>query len=202
MDAHGLPGVKLDHQSNSKACQFLTEEGCGVYQDRPSACRYYALGTVSMRKKAAANEENFYFVVKEDHCLGHNEPKTQMVREYRHEQGVDDYDELNAEWRQVVLKKRSCGPTLGKPSSRSLDFFYLSSYDVDGLREFLKSPGFSETYDIDEPFMRQLLNDEVILMKFGFRLLKQVLFGEATIPLKPDALEKRIARRRAEQPIS
>ena len=58
--------------------------------------------------------------------------------------------------------------------------------------------------------MRQLLDDEVTLMKFGFRILKQVLFGEATIPLKPDALEKRIAARHraaqpgtiAEQPIS
>ena len=107
-------------------------------------------------------------------------------------------------------EKRSCGPILGKPSSRSIDFFYLCSYDVDGLREFLKSPGFSETDDIDEPFMRQLLDDEVTLMKFGFRILKQVLFGEATIPLKPDALEKRIAARHraaqpgtiAEQPIS
>ena len=46
-------------------------------------------------------------------------------------------------------------------------------------------------------------------MKFGFRILKQVLLGEATRPLKLDALEKRGARRRAappgtiaEQPIS
>ena len=107
-------------------------------------------------------------------------------------------------------EKRSCGPTLGEPSSRSLDFFHLCSYDVDGLCEFLKSPGFSETYDIDEPFMRQLLDNEVTLMTFGFRILKQVLFGEATIPLKPDALEKHIAARHraaqpgtiAEQPIS
>ena len=30
--------------------------------------------------------------------------------------------------------------------------------------------------------------------KFGFRLLKQVLFGEKTVPLRPDAAQKRIAR--------
>ncbi len=107
-------------------------------------------------------------------------------------------------------EKRFRGPTRGKPRSRSLDFFYLCSYDVDGQREFLKSPDFSETYDIDEPLMWQLLDDEVTLMKFGFRILKQVLLGEATIRLKPDALEKHIAARHraaqpgtiAEQPIS
>ena len=79
------------------------------------------------------------------------------------------------------------------PSSRSLDFFYLCSYDVDGVREFLESPGFSETYDIDEPFIQQLPADEPILMKSGFRVLKQVLFGEATIPVRSDALGKSVS---------
>ena len=32
-------------------CIHLTEEGCGVYEDRPAACRYYALGNVAVRKK-------------------------------------------------------------------------------------------------------------------------------------------------------
>lgn len=32
-------------------------------------------------------------------------------------------------------------------------------------------------------------------MKFGFRYLEQVLFGEKTIPEKPDAIEKRMKRR-------
>ena len=31
-------------------------------------------------------------------------------------------------------------------------------------------------------------------MQFGFRLLKQVLFGEKTIPLRAGAAEKRIER--------
>jgi len=41
------------------------------------------------------------------------------VGEYRQEQGVTEYDETNREWRQVVLKKRSSGPTVGKPSQKS-----------------------------------------------------------------------------------
>lgn len=102
--------------------------------------------------------------------------------------------------RAQAHRARAFVPSKAKPSRRSLDFFYLCSYDVDRLREFLRSPGLSETYDIDEPVMEQSLADEVTLMKFGFRLVKQVLFGEATIALKPDALEKRIARRRAAEP--
>ena len=57
--------------------------------------------------------------------------------------------------------------------------------------------------------MPQPLADEAMPMNLGFDMLKQVRFGEATIPLKPDAQGKRIAHRaatqsdvNAEQPVS
>lgn len=196
LDAHGVPGVKLKTRDETTACSFLTDEGCGVYEDRPSACRYYALGLMSLRKKDSPVDEDMYFVVKEDHCLGHYEDKVQTVGEYRKDQGVDLYDEMNREWRQVVLKKRSCGPTIGKPSDRSLQLFFLASYDLDGFRDFILNPGFRHIYDMTETELQQLAADDIALMQFGFRFLKQVLFGENTIPVQPDALEARIRRRR------
>lgn len=200
MDAHGVPGIKLKTAGEeSTACQLLTPEGCGVYEDRPSACRYYALGLVSMRKTGSSIDEDNYFVVKESHCLGHNEPKVQTIRQYRKEQGVDLYDELNREWRQIILKKRSCGPTIGTPSLRSMQLFFMASYDVDGFREFVNSASFNDVYDIDSALKEEINSDEVKLMQFGFRFLKQVLFGEQSIPVKPDAMSKRIDRLRARQ---
>ncbi|MDA8391094.1 MAG: YkgJ family cysteine cluster protein [Gammaproteobacteria bacterium] len=196
MDGQGMPGLKLKTRDDTTACSFLTEEGCGVYADRPAACRYYALGVVSMRKKDSPVDEDFYFVVKEDHCLGHNEAKSQTVREYREEQAVTLYDELNREWRQLVLKKRSCGPVVGKPSDRSLQLFFLASYDLDGFREFVQSAPFQEVYVVDATLLEQLRTDDVALMQFGFRFLKQVLFGEKMLDERPDALEKRRDRRR------
>lgn len=194
LDSHGMPGLKLKTKEGSTACMHLTPEGCGVYQDRPAACRYYALGLVSMRRKDSPADEDSYFVVKEAHCLGHFEPKVQTVREYRREQGVEEYDEMNREWRQIILKKRSSGPTIGKPSQRSFELFFLASYDIDGFRSFVASSGFDQVFDLDPAFRQEILQDEAKLMQFGFRLLKQVLFGEITIRLKPDAAEKRIAR--------
>lgn len=196
LDSHGMPGLKLRTKENSTACTNLTEEGCGVYSDRPTACRYYALGMVAMRKKDSPVDEDSYFVVKEDHCLGHFEPKVQTVREYRKEQDLEIYDELNREWRQIVLKKRSSGPTVGKPSQRSFELFFLASYDLDGFRAFVASDGFNEVFDLSDEFRQELFSDEVKLMRFGFRLLKQVLFGEKTIPVRPGAAEKRIERYR------
>ncbi|TSA40962.1 MAG: YkgJ family cysteine cluster protein [Betaproteobacteria bacterium] len=196
MDGQGTPGLKLATKPGSAACINLTPEGCGVYEDRPAACRYYALGLASMRKKDSPTDEDSYFMVKEEHCLGHQEPVVQTVRDYRRDQGVDVYDEINREWRQIILKKRSSGPTVGKPSERSFELFFLASYDSDSFRDFIASAGFGEVFELDSPFRQELLQDDVKLLKFAFRLLKQVLFGERTIPLRPDAAQKRSARYR------
>jgi Fe-S-cluster containining protein len=199
MDGHGMPGLKLKTQNGSAACINLTPDGCGVYSDRPAACRYYALGAVSMRRKDSPVDEDSYFVIREDHCLGHNESTVQTVRGYRREQGIEEYDDINHEWRQIILKKRSGGPAVGKPSQRSLELFFLASYDIDGFRDFVRSSGFSEVFDLDPALRRDILEDDVKLLRFGFRLLKQVLFGEKTIALKPDAASQRTERYRQRQ---
>jgi uncharacterized protein len=196
MDHHGMPGLKLLTKPGTQECVFLTEEGCGVYEDRPAACRYYALGSMGVRKKEGAQVEDVYFLVKEAHCLGHFEPRRLTVREYRREQGVDKYDEMNAEWRDIVIKKRSSGPTVGKPSERSLQLFDMCSYDLDSFREFIQSPGFQEVFDLEAQTLEQLLADEDALLAFAFRFLKQVLFGERTIPLRQGARETRLERAR------
>ena len=196
MDGHGMPGLKLATKDESPACVFLTPEGCGVYADRPSACRYYALGLLSMRKKDSPTDEDSYFVVKEDHCLGHAEPKTQTVRDYRREQGLEDYDAINREWRQIILKKRSSGPTVGRPSERSMELFFLASYDLDGFREFIFSFGFTDLFELDAAEKQVLFENDEALLRFAFRFLKQALFGETTIPVRADAAEKRRERYR------
>ena len=191
MDAHGMPGLKLATKEGGRECVFLTPEGCGVYADRPSACRYYALGMLAMRKTGSPTDEDSYFVVKEDHCLGHLEPKQQTVREYRREQGIEPYDDANREWRQILLKKRSAGPTIGKPSTRSFEMFFMASYDLDGFRAFVASPGFGELFELEPVLKQAILADDEKLLAFAFRFLKQVLFGEFSIPVRKDAADRR-----------
>lgn len=196
MDGHGLPGLKLRSREGSAACVFLTPEGCGVYPDRPAACRYYALGLLALRRQDASAEEDSYFLVKEEHCLGHLEPHTQTVREYRREQGLEEYDEVDREWRRIILKKRSAGPALGRPSARSFELFYLASYDVERLREFVLSRAFDEAFALDPALREELMHDDAKLLVFGFRLLRQALFGEPSLAPRPGVREQRLARLR------
>jgi Fe-S-cluster containining protein len=195
MDKDGIPGVKL-RTDDEGACGFVTEAGCSVYQDRPTACRYYPVGHMAMREAGSSEDEARYFLIREDHCKGHEEERELSIDDYRREQEVEIYDQLNREWLQLMLKKKSAGPAIGRPSDTSLQFFFMCSYDMDRLRRFVLSDSFKASYDLDESFYRTVEKEDLALMQFGTRLLKQVLFGDITIPVKENAVEKRIEERK------
>ena len=196
MDYHNMPGLKMVTKPGTTECIHLSEEGCGVYDDRPAACRYYALGSMGVRKKESSSVDDIYFMVKEEHCLGHFESRKQTVAQYRHEQGIEKYDEMNREWRDIVLKKRSSGPTIGAPSRRSLQLFDMCSYDMDSFAEFIQSKGFRSIFSIADEETRELMDDEEKRLLFAMQFLKQVLFGEKTIPMYENACEQRIVERK------
>lgn len=186
-----IAGVKLRPVENGTACQFMTAEGCSVYEDRPTSCRYYPIALLSSRRQDEYVDREAYAMVKEDHCLGHNEPREISVADYRIEQGLTEYDELARGWRQLILKKQSSGPSIGKPSKRSLELFFLACYDIDRFSSFVASDGFNAIYDLGDEEMKKILSDDTELMLFGFRFLKQILFGENTIALKKEGVDKR-----------
>ena len=192
LEPGGITGVKLRPIEKGTACQFMKPEGCSVYEDRPTACRYYPVALLSMRKQDEYTDSSSYALVKEEHCLGHLEPRSLSINEYRKEQGVDEYDEIARGWRQLILKKKSSGPSIGSPTKRSLQLFFMVCYDVDRFREFIVSKGFTELYDIPVEEMTKLLTEDTELMLFGFRFLKQVLFGENTIAMHQETTAKRL----------
>lgn len=198
MEKDGIAGVKLKPVAGGTACQFMTPEGCSVYEDRPTACRYYPVALLSMRKQDEYVDRDAYALVKEDHCLGHREPRSLTIDAYRAEQGLDEYDAQGRGWRQLVLKKKSSGPTIGKPSVKSRQLFFMTCYDLDTFRAFVDSGPFNELYDVPqaerEAMRGDSLESETALLQFGYRFLRQVLFGEETIPLHKEAAEKRRAQ--------
>lgn len=195
LEPNGIAGVKFKPIENGSACQFMRPEGCDVYADRPTACRYYPVALLSMRRSDEYTDRNAYALVQEPHCLGHKEPRSLTIDEYRKEQGLDEYDEVARGWRQLVLKKKSSGPVVGTPSKRSLQLWFLACYDLDRFRAFVASEPFGETYDIPDEELKQILVDDKELMLFAFRFLRQTMFGEDTIKMKPDAFDKRLARK-------
>ncbi|MCC6247371.1 MAG: YkgJ family cysteine cluster protein, partial [Rubrivivax sp.] len=88
MEKDGIAGVKLRPVDGGTACRFMVEEGCSVYEDRPTACRYYPVALLSMRHQQEYVDRDAYALVREPHCLGHLEPRRLTIDEYRAEQGL------------------------------------------------------------------------------------------------------------------
>jgi Fe-S-cluster containining protein len=190
LEKTGLPVITLkfldeeDKGKESKLCPFVRETGCLVYDDRPTTCRYYPLGVASLSHKEDADDEEFYFFVHEPHCLGFNEDKLWTVKGWRKDQGVDIHDQINAEWTDLLVRKRSFPPNM-QLTEQTKKMFFLASYNLDKFREFVFESSFLDRYDVDKSNLNRIRDDEIELLKFGLKWLKWLLFKEGDFKLKP-----------------
>ena len=189
-----IPGVQIKLTGDKNGCPFVTPEGCTVYTDRPSACRYYPVGMADFHEGGTddAAEEKFFFLVKEPHCKGHEEPKRWTIRDWRADQGVDVRDEMNKEWLRLVMRRKSFGlqATLSDAAKR---MFFMASTDLDTFRKFVFESSFLDTYEVDADTVAKIREDDVELMLFSFRYLANTLFGAAGMAIKPEKIKSKIS---------
>jgi|SaaInlLV_10m_DNA_2_1039722.scaffolds.fasta_scaffold00407_9 hypothetical protein len=195
MDNDRLPGIKLLHKEGTTTCQFMGDEGCGVYENRPMACRYYPVGHLSLRKQDVNDEEEHYFMVEEPYCKGHQEDRELTIDEYRKEQEVEEYDTNSHMYRRLILKKKSGGPAIGTLSKNSLAFYFMATYDIDRFRDFVLSEGFEKAYDIPEDELVDAIKDDMKLLKLGDDLMRQIFFGEQLVLQREGSWEERAEKR-------
>ena len=182
-----LPVVTLKLMDDDmQSCPFVTDAGCIIYEDRPTTCRYYPLGVASLSHKEGADDDGFYFFVHEPHCLGFEEDKEWTIREWRKDQGVDIHDEINAGWTDLVVRKRSF-PANIKLTEESKKMFFLVSYNIDTFRQFVFESSFLDRYDIDAETLGKIKEDEIALLEFCLKWLRDVLFKEGNFRLKEGA---------------
>lgn len=195
-----MPGVALKlRDDEDHTCPFVTPEGCTVYTDRPSACRYYPVGMADFHEGGGAmgeghdhkEEEKFFFIVKEDHCKGFKEDKEWTVAEWRKDQGVDVRDEMNKEWLRLVMRRKSFGHQASL-SDQAKRMFFMASTDLDHFRRFIFESSFLDTYIIDDETLEKIKNDDVELMLFSFRYLAATLFGAEGMPIREDKIQEKV----------
>jgi Fe-S-cluster containining protein len=188
-----MPGVQIKLVGDKNGCPFVTPEGCTVYEDRPSACRYYPVGMADFHEGGTndAAEDKFFFLVKEPHCKGHEEPKRWTIREWRADQGVDQRDEMNKEWLRLVMRRKSFGlqATLSEAAKR---MFFMASTDLDTFRKFVFESSFLETYEIDAETIAKIREDDVALMLFSFKYLANTLFGAGGMSIKAEKIKSKV----------
>jgi len=189
-----FPGVMIKLTEKGR-CPFIKSrtEGCMIYSDRPTACRYYPVGMANFHEGAQEEQssEQFYFVVKEPHCKGFEEDKVWTVREWREDQGVDKRDDMNKGWMELVMRRKSFGyqATLSEQAKR---MFFMASTDLDQFRSFVFESSFLQTYDVDEETLDRIRKDDIELLLFSYSLLASMLFGTNDVKVKPDVLKAKV----------
>lgn len=196
MDQDGVPGLKMRTSEDGVCVMLDGDNGCSVYEDRPTVCRYYPVALLNMREKDSSEAQEHYSLVQEEHCKGHQEDREITIEDYRKEQGCEEFDLRNREWYRLILKKKSAGPGVGKPNEMSLQMFFMASYNLDMFRRFVLSDKFRSTYKLNDLFYESVEKDDLILLDFGLQFLRQVLFGERSIEEAEDAWEKRVKERK------
>lgn len=185
-----LPVVSMKLlDDDEKSCPFVRDgEGCIIYNDRPTSCRYYPLGAATLqhqeeeeKEKDEEEKDGFFFFVQESHCLGFKEEHQWTVADWREDQGVDIRDSINAQWTDLVVRKRSF-PVNIKLTDQAKQMFFMVSYNIDKFKKFVFESTFLQRYPTDAETIEKIRNDEIELLKFGIKWLKSVLFKPGVAP--------------------
>jgi len=175
--------------TEEKRCPFVSEtEGCTIYADRPWACRMYPLGLASPGGEAAEGNEPFYFLMEERPCDGFSQDRRWTVREWIRDQGVEPYNELGERFKEIILHPRM---REGALDPRKIEMFFMVCYNIDAFRRFVFESRFLEMFEVGEEVLKKIREDDIELMRFGFEWLKFSLFGEKTMRVKPEVLERK-----------
>jgi Fe-S-cluster containining protein len=182
------PVLLLKMEDNErKSCPFVGEQGCTVYEDRPWPCRMYPLGLASPKTEQPDNSGDFFFLLKEETCKGHNEDNKITVEEWLSNQGIEEYNDFGNWFKEITLsdffeKGNHIDP-------KRMEMFFTACYNIDKFRDFVFKSSFLEKIEIEDELVEQLKTDDIRLLKFAFDWIKFAIFGEPTMKIKSQALE-------------
>lgn len=166
-------------------CPFVdTATGCTVYDDRPAACRLFPVIQGSSLNDGQARE--VYFLKKLDFCQGFLDGPTWTLAQWRADQELAIYEELNQEWVDILLHqgaRLSAGGTGPKVQP-----FELAVYDLDAFRRFVLETAFAAKYALSPPLRALLRQDDTALLRLGYAYARLVL-GLADAPALQATLE-------------
>ena len=176
-----FPIVMLRMQDGDRQCPFLGPQGCGVYADRPWACRMYPLGAAEP-KQPTPDDRAFHFVLHEDLCHGHGQAAPVSVREWIRSQGAEAYEMMSGGFKELTLHDFWDGD---RPlTQQQAAMFYLACYDLDRFRRFVFETRFLDRLEVDEARVEALRNDDEELLEFGIQWLRFAIFGERSMKVR------------------
>jgi Fe-S-cluster containining protein len=198
LDKHAIMPLQKDmktpvvvmrmNDDEGKTCPFLTDEGCGIYSDRPWPCRMYPVGLASQKDTSDGWQgDRFYFLLQDEVCKGFEEAREWSVQEWLENQGVEEYDWWGEGFKELTLHEYF--DKGGSLSPEKMHMLFTACYDLDRFREFVFESTLLERFVVDEDFVEEMRIDEEALLRFAFLWLRFSLFGEKTVKVKAEVAE-------------
>ena len=197
MDGDGMPGVKLKTTDEGTCLLLNGDEGCGVYSDRPTVCRYYPVALLQIRHKEGVGSQQNYSLITEDHCKGHLEDRKHHHRRLPHRAGRGRVRRpqrrvVPAHPQEEVRRAQRRPAAHGQPAAllhRLLRHRHLPPLRPE--RELPQAPTSCPTSSTPRSS-----TSDLDLLRFAYRFLRQVLFGERSVEEVANAWEKRMEERK------
>ncbi|WP_022665025.1 YkgJ family cysteine cluster protein [Desulfospira joergensenii] len=177
-----FPSVMLKMgDAKGHPCPFLSEKGCGVYEDRPYSCRAYPLEP-AMHGDPQGGFAITAYRVRHGHCLGHDHGKKWTSGQWMKDQGMEVYNQYNSSWARVAALlslKNSFGEKGG--DNPAMNMAYMASYNVDTFRRFVFESSFLQRFDVSPDRADEVKNDDSALMLLGFDWILRFLGGQGPL---------------------
>jgi len=168
-------------EDTGNSCPFLGEEGCLVYEDRPSACRMYPLERGVDRNPTRGRPEDFYFLTNHPYCKGHAEDKEWTVKEWLRDQQLLYYNLMDDLW-AVMDTLFGSNPFEGEGvAGPKAQLAFMVCYNIDAFREYVEKHGLLEQFRLEGSRRKDILRQDEELLKFGYDWLQLVLGGKPTL---------------------
>ena len=158
----GLPVVTLKPADPVRlVCPFVTDEGCSVYENRPSSCRIYPLVRLLSRSRETGERSIRYMLLCESHCHGFENGCQQTVRQWISDQGLRPYNEMNDAMMAIIALKNHFID--GQLPDQLADLFDAALYDLDRFRKLLITGHVDLTGSAQSPPEPKQVSDEDLL---------------------------------------
>lgn len=177
-----FPAVMLKlADDDRKSCPFLSEDGCTIYENRPSACRTYPLERAVDRTAASGYLRDYYFLTTHSYCQGHAEDRKVTVNQWIREQQLEPFNRMNDEWALVdtlFATNPWKGEGAGGPRQQMA---FMVCYNIDQFRLFVATNKLVDQFKLSKEHRKRIAVDDTALLSFGFEWLKLIHTGKSAV---------------------
>lgn len=174
----GIPRAFLRMvESPDAPCPFVGPAGCGVYADRPSACRAYPLGRGARLSADGVNVR--FFMVREEHCRGFDAGAVRRPAEWLQNQGLNEYIPYNDRYMRLLSMVRAGGEPLEK---RLGSMAALCLFQLDRFRNLIRQMNIFSRLEVSDKRKNDIMREDAAgdesALDFAFDWIELAIFGQ------------------------